>query len=151
MSNKPLEYTYEIYINAPCAKVWTGLVDGDLTRRYVYGTRFESTLQKGAPYAFVGDDDFKAVDGEVIDVQPARRLVITWSAHWDELVSKDRASRVTYELIAAGAKVTKLRLLHDDFDEVTPTYSGSIESWPLMLSSLKSLIETGEPLEADVS
>jgi uncharacterized protein YndB with AHSA1/START domain len=143
---KKLEYTYDIYIAAPVDKVWKGLVDGDLTKHYVWGTRFESKLKKGSPYAYVGDGDFKVVDGEVVDVDPEKRLVITWSAHWDEKVGRDRASRVAYQLEPAGPSTTKLHLVHDDFDGETATYTGSVEGWPVLLSSLKSLIETGKAL-----
>jgi uncharacterized protein YndB with AHSA1/START domain len=146
--NKKLEYTYDIYINAPVGKVWKGIVDGDMTRQYVYGTRLQSKLAKGAPYAYVGDGDFHVVDGEILDIDPEKRLVMTWSAHWDESVAKDRASRVAYELSAAGPSTTKLRVVHDDFDGPTATYTGSTEGWPLMLSSLKTLLETGKALPA---
>jgi uncharacterized protein YndB with AHSA1/START domain len=71
---------------------------------------------------------------------------MTWQAHWDDSVGKDRASRVTYELSPAGASTTKLRVVHDDFDGQTATYTGSTAGWPLMLSSLKSLLETGRAL-----
>ena len=145
MNKQPPAFTYEIYIGAPVAKVWKGLIDGDTTQQYVYGTRFEGKLKKGAPYAYVGDSNFKAVDGEILDLEPEKRLVMTWKAHWDDSVVNDRASRVTYELSAAGA-TTKLRLVHDDFDAKTATYTGSVEGWPLMLSSLKSILETGKPL-----
>jgi uncharacterized protein YndB with AHSA1/START domain len=143
---KKLEYSYDIYIGAPLGKVWKGLIDGDLTKHYVYGTRFESKLKKGAPYAYIGDGDFKVVDGEVLEVAPEKRLVMTWSAHWDESVGKDRPSRVTLELEPAGSSTTKLRVVHDDFDGPTATYTGSIAGWPLMLSLLKSLLENGKPL-----
>jgi uncharacterized protein YndB with AHSA1/START domain len=143
---KNLEYTYDIYIGAPVAKVWKGLVDAEMTKHYVYGTRLESKLKKGAPYAYVGDGDFKVVDGEIVEVEAEKRLVMTWRAHWDEKVASDRASRVSYELVAAGPSTTKLRVVHDDFDGPTATYTGSVEGWPLMMSSLKSLLETGKPL-----
>ena len=145
---KKLEYTYEIYIAAPADKVWKGIVDGEMTKHYVYGTRLETKLKKGAPYAYVGDGDFTVVDGEILDVEPGKRLVMTWQAHWDDAVGKDRASRVSYELSAAGAATTKVRVVHDDFDGATATYTGSIAGWPLMLSSLKSLLETGKALPA---
>ena len=144
MSNK-LAYTYEIYIGVPVDRVWAGLIDGDITKKYVYGTRFDGKLKKGAPYAYVGDGDFKVVDGEILEVEPGKRLVMTWKAHWDDSVAKDPSSRVTYELSQAGS-ATKLHLVHDDFDRPTATYTGSTEGWPLMLSSLKSILETGKPL-----
>jgi uncharacterized protein YndB with AHSA1/START domain len=143
---KKLEYTYDIYIGAPIGKVWKGIVDGEMTKHYVYGTRLESKLEKGTPYAYVGDGDFTLVDGEILEIEPERRLVMTWRAHWDESVGKDRASRVAYELSPAGSATTRLRVVHDDFDGPTATYAGSIEGWPLMLSSLKSLLETGKAL-----
>jgi uncharacterized protein YndB with AHSA1/START domain len=145
--NTKLEYTYDIYIGAPIGKVWKGLVDGDLTKQYVYGTRFEGKLKSGSPYAYVGDGDFKVVDGQILDVDPEKRLAMTWSAHWGDSVAKDRASRVTYELTAAGPSSTKVRVVHDDFDGPTATYKESTASWPVLMSSLKTLLETGKPLE----
>jgi len=142
---KKIEYTYDIYIAAPLGRVWKGIVDGDMTKHYVYGTRLESALTSGAPYAYVGDGGFKVVDGEILEVEHEKRLVMTWRAHWDDAVGKDRASRVSYELSTAGP-TTKLRVVHDDFDGQTATYTGSIAGWPLMLSSLKSLLETGKAL-----
>ena len=147
MSNK-LAYTYEIYIGVPVDRVWAGLIDGDITKKYVYGTRFDGKLKKGAPYAYLGDGDFKVVDGEILEVEPGKRLVMTWKAHWDDSVAEDPPSRVTYELSQAGS-ATKLHLVHDDFDRPTATYTGSTEGWPLMLSSLKSILETGKPLETN--
>jgi hypothetical protein len=71
---------------------------------------------------------------------------MTWRAHWDDSVAKDPASRVAYKLTPAGSTMTKLRVVHDEFEGPTATYAGSLESWPLLLSSLKSLLETGNPL-----
>src|SRR6185436_9448345 len=109
-------YRYEIYIGVPPHDVWRGLTDGELTKHYAWGTRLQTSLAQGAPYAFVGDGDWKVVDGEVLEVQPQRRLVLSWRAHWDDATAGDRASRVTYELEPAGAQTTKLRVVHDDFD-----------------------------------
>jgi uncharacterized protein YndB with AHSA1/START domain len=146
MSEKPA-YNYEIYIGAPAGKVWNGIVDGEMTKHYVYGTRLESKLKKGAPFAYVGDDGgFRIVDGEILEIEADKRLVMSWNAHWDDSVARDRPSRVTYELSAAGPSTTKLHVIHDNFDGPTATYKGSVEGWLLMMSSLKSLLETGKPL-----
>jgi uncharacterized protein YndB with AHSA1/START domain len=144
--SKNIEIAYDIYIAAPVAKVWKGIVDGDMTKHYVYGTRFEGNLKKGAPYAYVGDGDFRVVDGEILEVEPQKRLVMSWTAHWGDSVAKDRPSRVSYDLSAAGPSTTRLHLVHDGFEGQTATYSGTVDGWPLMLSSLKSLLETGKPL-----
>jgi uncharacterized protein YndB with AHSA1/START domain len=146
MMSKKLEYTYDIYIGAPIAKVWKGLVDGEMTKHYVYGTRLESKLKNGAPNAYVGDADFKVVDGQILEVEPEKRLVMTWQAHWDESVGKGSRFAGRLRAFPSGPITTKLRVVHDDFDGPTATYTGSIEGWPLMLSSLKSLLETGKAL-----
>jgi uncharacterized protein YndB with AHSA1/START domain len=130
----------------PASKVWQGIVDGDMTKHYVYGTRLASDLKKGTPYAYLGAGDFKVVDGEILEIEPEKRLVMSWRAHWDASVEQDRPSRVTYELSAVGPSTTRLHIEHDDFDGPTATYAGSVEGWPLMMSSLKSLVETGKPL-----
>jgi uncharacterized protein YndB with AHSA1/START domain len=146
MPKNKLSYSYEIYIGAPASRVWKGLVDGNLTKEYVYGTRFQGKLAKGEKYAFVGDGDFKVVDGTILEIDPEKKLAITWKAHWDDAVAGDRASRVTYEISSTNAATTKLRVTHDDFDAETATYKGSVDGWPLMLSSLKTLLESGKPL-----
>jgi uncharacterized protein YndB with AHSA1/START domain len=143
--NTRLSYSYDIYIAAPAAAVWKGMVDGDMTQHYVYGTRIETTLKKNTPYGYKAGD-FNVVDGAILDVVPEKRLVMTWNAHWDDSVSKDAASRVTYELAEARPGITRLRVTHDDFERETATYKGSVEGWPLMLSSLKSLLETGKAI-----
>jgi len=102
--------------------------------------------KKGEAYAFLADGNFRAVDGEILDIDPEKRLVISWSAHWDEASGKDKPSRVTYELSSPTPGTTKLQLRHDDFAGETATYKSSVGSWPMMMSSLKSLIETGKPL-----
>jgi len=65
--------TYDIYIGAPAAKVWNGRVDGSMTEHYVYGTRLETKLAKGSPFAHVGEGNFNVVSGEILDVEPGRR------------------------------------------------------------------------------
>ena len=94
MSEKPA-YNYDIYIGAPVGKVWKGIVDGEMTKHYVYGTRLESKLKKGAPFAYVGDGGFRVVDGEILEIEPDKRLVMSWNAHWDDSVARDRPSRIT--------------------------------------------------------
>jgi len=74
------------------------------------------------------------------------REITVAHSNTNDSVAKERPSRVTYELSAGGPSTTRLHLVHDDFDGQTATYSGSVDGWPLMMSSLKSLLETGSPL-----
>lgn len=144
-NGKP-RFDYEIHIGATADRVWHALADADLTQQYVFGTRFEGRLAKGAPYAYLAENGVKAVDGEILEVTPNKRLVMSWRAHWDATVNQDAPSRVTYDLEATGPRTSRLRLTHDQFDGETATYTGSIASWPLVLSSLKTLLESGTPL-----
>ena len=146
MNNGKIQYSYELYIAAPAEKVWKGLIEAEATTQYVYGTRLQSTLKLGAPCAYLADGDFRVVDGRILEIEPGKRLVMTWSAHWDDAVSKDAPSRVTYQLTQINATTIKLNLVHDDFADETATYAGSVAGWPLLLSSLKSLLETGTPI-----
>jgi uncharacterized protein YndB with AHSA1/START domain len=145
-TNGKLSYSYELYFAAPAAKVWEGLFRRDVPLPFMYGTRLSSTLRKDSPYAYVGDHEFKVVDGKILDIEPGARIVMTWAAHWGEAENKDRPSRVSIELTPVDKGTTKLTLVHDEFDGETATYVGSTASWPMMLSSLKSLLETGAPI-----
>ena len=147
-TNGTPRFDYEIHIGAPVARVWHALTDGDMTPHYAFGTRFEGRLVKGAPYAFIADGAFRAVDGEILDLQPERRLVMSWRAHWDPAVEHDPASRVAYELESTSLLTTRLRLTHDQFAGDSATHTSSAASWPLMLSSLKTLLESGTPFPA---
>jgi uncharacterized protein YndB with AHSA1/START domain len=144
---KVVSFIYEIFIGAPSQRVWKGLIDGEITKHYVYGTRFESKLKSGAPYAYIGDGDFKVVEGQILEIENGSRLVMTWKANYNESVAKEKASRVAFELTSTGPSVTRLRLVHDDLKDDSATYAGSVEGWPLMLSSLKSFLETDRALE----
>jgi uncharacterized protein YndB with AHSA1/START domain len=146
-NSKPC-YDYEIYISATPDRVWNALSDGDITQHYAFGTRFTGKLAIGESYAFLGEHDFRAVEGEVLEVTPTKRLAMTWHARWDAAVEQDPPSRVTYELATVAPELTRLRVTHDQFDSENATYKGSVGSWPLMLSTLKSLLESARPTVA---
>ena len=86
------------------------------------------------------------LDGEVLEVKTQKLLTTTFQAHWDEKVSKDKASRVTWDLSPMG-QATKLTLIHDQFDGETATYKQSASGWNVILSSLKTYLETNKPLQ----
>jgi uncharacterized protein YndB with AHSA1/START domain/DNA-binding transcriptional ArsR family regulator len=138
---------YEIFIRASAERVWQGITDGNLTRQYYYGSEVRSDLAVGSAFNYVDHDGGPMIDGQVLEADPPRRLVTTFAAVWDPATVNDRPSRVTYELTPMGP-VTKLTLIHDDFDGETATYTQVAGGWSFILSGLKSLLETGEPLPA---
>ena len=89
------------------------------------------------------------LEGRVLEVDPPRRLVHTFSATHDPVQKRDRPSRVTWEIEPRG-KVCKLTLTHDDFDGETETFKSTGPGWNPVLSGLKTLLETGEPLDIAV-
>lgn len=148
MPQTPPSYVHAVHIQAPAEKVWQALVDPDFTARYYYGFQFAADpVESGAGYRYRHPDGSVAIVGDVLEAEPGKRLVTTFSALWDPAFEQDRPSRVTYELEALGPSLTKLTLVHDDFDGETATYTAVSGGWGLILDGLKTLLETGEPLQ----
>jgi len=139
------KHVYEVYIRATPERVWEAITNGELTKRWFHGTVLTGELSPGAAISYVGDDGSSAVDGEVIEVTRPSRFVHTWKANWGPEFEGDRPSRVTWDITPMGA-TTLLRMTHDDFDGESPTYQSISRGWAPILSSLKSFLETGEPL-----
>jgi uncharacterized protein YndB with AHSA1/START domain len=139
---------YEVFIKAPATQVWDAITKGEFTRRYFHGTIVQTTLEPGTPFVFLAPDgSAPMVDGTVIESDPPQRLVHTWRALWDEEVSQDAPSRLTWELQEING-MTRLTVVHDDFDGETATYRQVTGGWMWVLSNLKTLLETGETLPA---
>jgi uncharacterized protein YndB with AHSA1/START domain len=86
------------------------------------------------------------VEGRVLEAEPPRRLVHTWRSLYDPELAADRPSRVTWEIAEEAPGVCRLTVTHDDFDSETATYRNVAGGWMWVLSGLKSVLETGEPL-----
>jgi uncharacterized protein YndB with AHSA1/START domain/DNA-binding transcriptional ArsR family regulator len=140
-------HLYEVFIKAPQERVWQAITNEEFTVRYFFGTRVRSELQPGSPFTYYSNDGSATlVEGEVIESDPPRRLVHTWRSLWSPEMAADAPSRLTWELEPAGEGVTRLRVLHDEFDGETATYREVGGGWMWVISGLKTLLETGEPL-----
>ena len=136
-------HVYETYIRTSPERLWQALTDPDLTQRYYYGTRVASGWQTGDPITYTW------TDGTVtIEVRSSRRTRRgAWSTfHFtqDPEQAAERPSRCTWEIVPMG-EACLLRLTHDDFDGETSTYRSVGNGWSLILSGVKSLLETGSP------
>jgi uncharacterized protein YndB with AHSA1/START domain/DNA-binding transcriptional ArsR family regulator len=138
-------HVFQVYIRTTPEQLWRAITDPRFTQRYLHHTRVESSWRPGEPVAYWSGREV-AVDGSVLVADPPRRLVTTWSFRRQVDLRDDPPSRVTWEIEPLG-DICKLTLVHDQFPGETPTFRSVGSGWPLVLSSLKSLIETGHALE----
>jgi uncharacterized protein YndB with AHSA1/START domain len=140
-------FVYVTYIRTTPEKLWRALIEPEFTRQYWCQTHQESEWKPGAPWRLMIPDGRVADTGEILEIEPQRRLVLTWRNEFKPQLRVEGQSRLTYELEQQGDSV-KLTVLH----EIDKSGSKFIEAvsvgWPHILASLKSLLETGESLEA---
>jgi uncharacterized protein YndB with AHSA1/START domain len=141
------QFVYVTYIRTTREKLWRALIEPEFTRRYWMATTQESDWKPGASWRIVFADGRMADSGEVVEINPPRRLVLKWRHEIIPALTAEGYSRMTYELEQAGETV-KLILTHE-MDVRDSKFIKAISSgWPMILSSLKSLLETGESIEA---
>jgi uncharacterized protein YndB with AHSA1/START domain len=138
-------FLYVTYIATTPEKLWEALTDGDFTRRYWGGRRIESDWKVGSPVRHVREDGGLDWQGEVLRSEWPRLLSYTFHMQISEAHRGDRPSRLTFELKPIGS-VVKLTLTHEDFDSGSATFETTRHGWPAIMSSLKSLLESGSPL-----
>jgi uncharacterized protein YndB with AHSA1/START domain len=144
MSNE--KFVYVTYIASTTEKVWTALLDGELTRQYWrHENVSDSNWEKGSKWRHVADDGKGTVKivGEVLENVPQKRLVLSWIAP-AQAADKAKHTRVAIDIETVGDMV-RLTVTHDElYDEMR---RGISHGWPIVLSSLKSFLETGRPLD----
>lgn len=140
-------FVYVTYIRTTREKLWQALIEPEFTRQYWAGTWQESEWKAGAPWRIMIPDGRVADSGEIIEIEPPRRLVLTWRNEFKPELRREGYSRLTYQLETQGDMV-KLTLTHE-IDWPESKFIEAVSSgWPAIISSLKSLLETGESLEA---
>jgi uncharacterized protein YndB with AHSA1/START domain len=138
-------FVYTTYIETTPEKLWLALTDGDFTERYWFGHRVASSWEIGSPYKFAKDGGSR-IEGKVLAFEPPKRLSYTWNNSRTPDLERERTSRVTFDLEPRG-KVVKLTVTHDDLDEGGKTFRDISGGWPMVLASLKSLLESGQILD----
>jgi uncharacterized protein YndB with AHSA1/START domain/DNA-binding transcriptional ArsR family regulator len=135
---------YELFIRTTPERLWQALTDPAFTTRFFFGTAVRSSLRPGEPIDYSFPDGSPAVTGEVVEADPPRRLVHTWTIRYDPSLAHE-TSRVTWEIEPRG-NACKLTATHE-LAGAPGTATSVRGGWPLVLSGLKTLLETGEPLE----
>jgi uncharacterized protein YndB with AHSA1/START domain len=139
-------FVYVTYIRTTQAKLWRALIDPEFTRQYWVGTQQESEWRAGVSWRNKIPDGRIADSGEVLEIEPERRLVLSWRNEFVPELRAEGYSRLTYELEPLGASV-KLTVIHE-MDKPDSKFIEAVSNgWPHILASLKSLLETGESLE----
>jgi uncharacterized protein YndB with AHSA1/START domain len=140
---------YSVFVRATPEQLWEAITKPEFTSKYFYGSVIDSTWEPGAKYeGWAGDRSQQYVDGEVLEASPPSKLVTTWRALYDPETAAEPFSRVTWEIEPAGEGVTKLTVVHDELEAAPKTAENVAGGWSYVLSGLKTLLETGEPLAA---
>jgi len=135
---------YSVFIRATPEQVWAAITTPEFTRKYFHGSAVTVTP---ALYLGVHDTGMELVKGPVFEYDPPRRLSHGWRSLYDPGLAEEDESRVTWELDDAGNGITKLTVVHDRLDNSPKTAENvSGPGWMIVLSGLKTLLETGEPL-----
>ncbi|MGA2168842.1 MAG: SRPBCC family protein [Terracidiphilus sp.] len=141
------QFVYVTYIRTTAEKLWRALTEPEFTRQFWMGTTQESKWKPGASWRIVKPNGATADSGEVIAIEPHKRLVLRWQNHMFPEMTAEGYSRLTYTLEEKGDSV-KLTILHE-MDKPDSKFIKAVSGgWPMILASLKSLLETGESLEA---
>jgi uncharacterized protein YndB with AHSA1/START domain len=137
---------YTIYIASTPERVWQSLTSGEFSRQYFFGNAVEVELRVGGAFIVRQPDGSPHISGEVIECEPARKLTVTFNVNWPALIEKLGPTIVTYEIEPAGEAVKLTLLQSHDRPLSEDILSGGRQGWPAILSSLKSVLETGKPL-----
>ncbi len=148
-----MEKVFEIYIRTTPERLWEAITDPALRRQYNFGVGVESTWTPGSAYVGTAGPETvspgtRIVEGENLEVERPRRLVQSFRAVWSEEARAEGTSRVTWEIEPVGDSC-RLTVTHDQLREgASPELYGG---WPMVLSGLKTLLETGERLTTPAS
>ena len=140
-----IDHVYSVYIQAPPERVWQAITDGTETERYYYGTRVASSWDPGAPLVYTYPDGTTAADGKVLEIDPPKRLLMTFHARWDPQVEAEGPVEMAWVLDAEG-EATKLTVTTSGLiagSQTAAEFGGGIV---YIVSGLKTFVETGQPL-----
>jgi uncharacterized protein YndB with AHSA1/START domain len=139
-------FSYVTYIRTTPSKLWQALREPEFTRRYWVETWQDCKWIPGASWRLMTPDGRVGDSGEAIEIDPERRLVLSWRNEFKSELLEEGYSRLTYELEPSGTAV-KLTLVHEMDKPDSKLIDAVSTGWPHILSSLKSMLETGESLE----
>jgi uncharacterized protein YndB with AHSA1/START domain len=146
MSKEKTSFVYVTYIRSTPEKVFEAITKPEIARRY-WGHENVSDWRPGSTWQHVRANEERTVQlvGKVVEVSPPTRLVITW-ANPAQADDPDSTSRVTFD-VAPYDEMVRLTVIHDELEVGSAMAKGIQQGWPIVLSSLKSLLETGQGID----
>ena len=144
-------FVYVTFIRTTPEKLWSALTSAEFTRQYWFGVRHETDWKVGSSWQLVFPDGRIADTGEIVEVDPPRRLVLRWRNEFRPELKAEGYSRCTMEIEIAdyypdrGGKAVKLTIHHEVEGESAGKFIEAVSGgWPKVLSNLKSLLETSD-------
>ena len=135
-------FVYVTFIRTTPEKLWKALTEPEFTRQYWFGVTLECAWKAGSPWKMTYPDGTTTDTGEIIEIDPPRRMVIRWQNEWKPELKAEGPSLCTFELEPKGSAV-KLTITHEIERPKSKLIVAVSGGWPLVLSNLKSLLETG--------
>jgi uncharacterized protein YndB with AHSA1/START domain len=139
------QFVYVTFVRTTPERLLSALTDPEFQKQYWHGMSQESEWKPGSPWRMAFEDGRTADAGRVLEADPPRRAVIEWRNEFREELKAEGVSTCTYELEPAGEAV-KLTVTHAIGRENSQLIQAVSGGWPQILSNLKTLLETGEPL-----
>ena len=136
---------YQLFIKATPEAIWEAITKPEFTTKYFHGARIEVTPDRRRTFSPDGSDDWG--EGAVTEFDPPRKLVHEWRSSYNEELAAEEPSRVTWEIEPQEGDMSLLTVVHDRL-EGAPKTAESVAGpgWMMVLSGLKTLLETGKPL-----
>ena len=140
-------FVYVTYIRTTPEKLWRALIEPEFTRQFWVETWQDCDWKPGSSWKLMIPDGRVADSGEVLEIEPLKRLALSWRNEFQPALREEGYSRMTYELEPQGEAV-KLTITHE-MEKADSKFIAAVSGgWPMILASLKSLLETGESLVA---
>jgi len=141
------KFVYVTFIRTTPEKLWQALLEPEFTRQYWLGVTLESTWKVGASWKMIFPDGRPGDAGEVVEIVPRKRLVLTWRHEYRPELKAEGFTRMTCD-IQQHENMCKLTIVHVMDKPESKMIQAVSNGWPIVLSGLKSLLETGSSLEA---
>ena len=136
------EFIYVVYIRTTPKKLWVALTNSKIIEKYWFGLQIDTDWKVGSPWKFYYDNSIMD-SGKILESIPQTRLVRSWQCQWKPNLKAEGISRCIYELTPAGKSV-KLTITHTMKRPKSKFIEAVSEGWPMCISNLKSLLETGK-------